>query len=209
MITDPKVEAYLTAFVPERTELLTRLEQEAADEGIPIIQLLSAQFLFVTVKAHNPKRILEVGTAIGYSAIWLAQAAPEAEIVTLELDEKRAERARQNLAEAGLAHRVRVELTDATQWEPDGEFDCLFIDAAKGQYPVFLERFLLCVKKGGLVVTDNILFKGYVVSPELTPERQTNMVEKIRQFNRQLAEHPQLSTSFVPIGDGIAVSVKR
>lgn len=140
MITNPVIEQYLSGLVPPRSALLARLEQEAVAEGIPIIQLPAAQALRMLVRLHQPSAILEIGTAIGYSTIWLAEAAPQAKVVTMEIDPERIARARANFAEAGLAERIELMEGDATQGLPEQyQFDCLFIDAAKGQYRTFLE----------------------------------------------------------------------
>ncbi|UFJ38975.1 O-methyltransferase [Brevibacillus humidisoli] len=210
MITGPEVDAYVASLIPARSALLTRLEQEAVDEHIPIVQLATAQMIRMWLIAYKPTSILEVGTAIGYSTIWLAEAAPQARIVTLEIDENRASRARANITEAGVDDRVEVIVGDATAGLPDhGTFDCLFIDAAKGQYRTFLDQYLPLVNEGGLLIVDNVLFRGLVTDPDQAGKRLRPMVEKIRDFNRYLAEHPQLETTFVPIGDGVAVSIKK
>ncbi len=210
MITNPRIEAYLATLVPQRSELLSRLEEEAAKEGIPIIQLASAQVMRMLVKLHKPKAILEIGTAIGYSTIWLAEAAPEARIVTMELDAERISRARNNFAEAGVAERIELIEGDAGRGlAKHYQFDCLFIDAAKGQYRAFLDLYLPHVRDGGLIISDNVLFRGLVTDPEAASKRQRPLVDKIDRYNRYLLEHPELETSFIPVGDGLAVSHKR
>lgn len=210
MITDPIVERYLATLIPGRNPLLTRLEEEALVEHIPIISLPSAQLMRLLVMLHQPKSILEIGTAIGYSALWLADAAPEAKIVTMEIDQERIARARQNFAEAGVTERIELLEQDATSGLPDTyQFDCLFIDAAKGQYRTFLDLYVPHLREGGLVISDNVLFRGLVANPEEANARQRPMVEKIDRFNHYIVNHPQLETSFVPIGDGIAISIKR
>lgn len=209
MITNPTIETYLHTLVPERSSLLTRLEQEAHAEGIPIVQLPSAQLIRLLLLTHRPKRILEVGTAIGYSTIWLAEAAPDAQIVTMEMDEGRIKRARDNFAEAGVSERIELREGDATLGLPAGyQFDCLFIDAAKGQYQKFLELYLPLLSPGGLVISDNVLFRGLVANRDEANKRQRPLVEKIDRFNHYLVNHPQLETAVVPIGDGIAISIK-
>lgn len=210
MITNPSIDAYLTRLVPPRSALLARLEKEAAEEGIPIVQLPTAQVLRMLLLMHKPASILEVGTAIGYSTIWLAEAAAGAKIVTLELDESRIERARQNFAEAGLTERIELIAGDATEGLPKTyQFDCLFIDAAKGQYRAFLDLYLPHLRPGGLVICDNVLFRGLVATPEEANKRQRPLVNKIERFNAYLMEHPELETAVIPVGDGIAVSLKR
>lgn len=210
MITQPEVETYVASLVPARSALLARLEREAAQERIPILQLGAAQLIRLWLIAQQPRRILEIGTAIGYSTIWLAEAAPAARITSVEIDAERASRARANLAAAGVAERVKVIVGDAAGNLPEiaGSYDCLFIDAAKGQYRIFLDRYLPLVRVGGSVISDNVLFRGWVSAPERADERLRPLVDKLARYNRYLAEHPQLETSFIPIGDGLAISIK-
>lgn len=210
MITNPAIDDYVSGLVPPRSPLLARLEKEAAEENIPIVQLASAQVMRMLLLLHRPRAILEVGTAIGYSTIWLAEAAPQARIVTMDIDEERLARARANVAEAGCADRVEILSRDATLGLPDSyQFDCLFIDAAKGQYRAFLDLYLPLLREGGLVISDNVLFRGLVATPDEASKRQRPMVDKLNAFNAHLAERPDLETTFIPVGDGLAVSLKK
>ncbi|MFY0543376.1 O-methyltransferase [Brevibacillus sp. H7] len=210
MITNPLIDEYISRLIPVRSPLLHRLEQEAAAEGIPIVQLPTAKVLRTLLLLHQPRSILEVGTAIGYSTIWLAEAAPQAKIVTMELDESRIVRARSNFAEAGLDDRIELIAGDAAQGLPGTyQFDCLFIDAAKGQYRTFLDMYLPLLQENGLLICDNVLFRGMVASPEQANKRQRPLVDKLDRLNGWLMEHPELDTSIIPVGDGIAVSLKR
>ncbi|RNB54461.1 O-methyltransferase [Brevibacillus gelatini] len=210
MITNPAIDDYVSGLVPPRSPLLARLEKEAAEENIPIVQLASAQVMRMLLLLHRPQAILEVGTAIGYSTIWLAEAAPQARIVTMDIDEERLARARANVAEAGCADRVEILSRDATLGLPDFyQFDCLFIDAAKGQYRAFLDLYLPLLREGGLVISDNVLFRGLVATPDEASKRQRPMVDKLNAFNAHLAERPDLETTFIPVGDGLAVSLKK
>ncbi|MFS1513808.1 O-methyltransferase [Chengkuizengella sp. SCS-71B] len=207
---DPQINEYILNLIPDRNAVLKRLEKEAKKEGIPNIQLQSIQFINVLLKSIQPKNILEIGSAIGYSGIHMAEAAPMAEIITLEMDEKRAARAVQNFQEAGVSERVKLVLGDAAETLPalQESFDFIFIDAAKGQYKKFLELSLKHCKQGTVIVSDNVFFQGFVTKErdELEP-RFRNMIDKLNKYNELLSNHPQLETSFVSIGDGLAISI--
>lgn len=211
MITSNKVNRYMESLIPPRAELLMRMEREAAAERIPIIQLPSIQFIRFLLTMHKPKRILEVGMAIGYSTIWLAKAAPDAHITSIEISEEMVRRARQNFAEAGVSDRITVFHQDARDGL-DGEprFDCIFFDAAKGQYHTYFDTYVPYLVEGGLLICDNVFFRGMIAeADEDVPKSRRGMIKKLRAFNHFLAEHPALETSFVSIGDGLALCIKR
>ncbi|WCK53586.1 O-methyltransferase [Aneurinibacillus sp. Ricciae_BoGa-3] len=209
MITAAKINEYLETLIPERTKLLSRMEDEAARERIPIIQLPSMQLIHFLLQMHRPKKILEVGMAIGYSTIRFAQSAPDAHITSIEISEEMVERAARNFAEAGLADRITVLHQDAREGlEGNQTFDCIFIDAAKGQYQVFFEQYYPLLREGGLLICDNVLYQGMVAEEEL-PRKKRAMITKLQVFNRFLASHPSLDTTFVPVGDGLALCLKR
>ncbi|GEN35472.1 O-methyltransferase [Aneurinibacillus danicus] len=209
MITSDHIERYMVSLIPERSELLTRMEREAEAEHIPIIQLPSIQLLRFLLMVHRPKRILEVGMAIGYSTIWLAQAAPDAHITSIEISEEMVERAQRNFAEAGISDRVTVLHQDAREGlSGEHAFDCIFLDAAKGQYQVFFDQYAPYLVEGGLLICDNVFFRGMVAEEEV-PKKRRGMIQKLRAFNQFLAEHPAFETSFVSIGDGLALCIKR
>ncbi|RKD23946.1 methyltransferase [Ammoniphilus oxalaticus] len=210
MIVYENINRYIEQMVPERNHLLNRLEQEAEQEKIPIIQLSSIQFIRTLLLSHRPKKILEIGAAIGYSTIWLAQAAPEAKITTIEIDQERSQRALLNFKEAGICDRVELVVGDAGDGLPEElRFDCLFLDAAKGQYKNYIDLYLPQLEVGGIIICDNILFKGLVAEEHVEHKRWAPMVKKIQAFNCYLVEHPRLETSFIPIGDGLTFSVKK
>ncbi|NBI29714.1 O-methyltransferase [Chengkuizengella marina] len=207
---DPQINEYILKLIPDRNEVLQRLEKEAKKEGIPNIQLQSIQFIKVLLQSIQPKNILEIGSAIGYSGIHMAEAAPMAQITTLEMDKKRAARAVQNFQEAGVSDRIELILGDAAETMPaiQDSFDFIFIDAAKGQYIKFLELSLKHCKRGTMIISDNVFFQGFVTKErdEVEP-RFRSMINKLNQYNNLLANHPQLETSFVSIGDGLAISI--
>jgi len=202
---------YLAQYQWQRDQLLMRLEEEARAENIPIIDLASIQLISQLVRIKKAKHILEIGTAIGYSAIWLARSSAEARVVSLEIDESKVMRARANIEEAGLADRVEILHRDAELGLPEefrkAAFDLIFIDAAKAKYERYLEIYLPLLADEGLLITDNILFHGLVYNRP-AESRQAWIGEKIHQFNQRLFQHPELLTTFYPIGDGIAISIK-
>lgn len=203
---------YLTDFIWQRDDLLLRLEQEALVEKIPIIQIESIQLLSQLVQIKQAKSILEIGTAIGYSTIWLARAQPNAQVLSLEIDERMVKRARANISEASLADRVTVLHRDATTALPEPytekRFDFIFMDASKQKYEQYLERYLPLLEPNGVLAIDNVLFHGLVYRRP-TERRQAWIAEQLNQFNHKLFHHPQLVTSMYPIGDGLSISIKK
>lgn len=200
---------YIRGLVPERDELLTQMEQTAERDAIPILDLDTMQLFRVLLAALQPAAILEVGTAIGYSATVMARACG-ASIVTIERDPERAAQARENIRLAGLEHRITLHEGDAFDILPDlqGPFDLVFLDAAKGQYPNFLEVVLPLLRDGGILLSDNIFFQGLVTGPEFVKHKLRTIVTRLRDYNQILANHPQLETAFIPVGDGLAISLK-
>ncbi|GAA0354606.1 O-methyltransferase [Bacillus horti] len=207
------LENYLLELSPLKDELLVEMEKLAADDHVPIIDRPSISFIqqLLTIKG-NVRRILELGTAIGYSAIWLAEGAKSAIIDTIERDELRVEQAKQFITRAGLDSRVHIHVADATDYAEqlkDHKYDIIFIDAAKGQYQRFFESYTPLLAEDGVVLTDNVFFHGEVVNPDIQNKRIRTLVEKIKRYNVWLREHDSFKTSFVPIGDGLAISVRR
>lgn len=203
---------YLDKHLPDRSETLLRLEKEASEDYIPNITRASIQLIRVLLQAAKPRYILEVGTAIGYSAIHMAEAVPDAQIITLEKDIERAKRAQSNFVTAGVESRVELIVGDAEQIIPELEydFDAVFIDAAKGQYIQFMQAAMDKLKPGGLMISDNVLFRGMVAqSLDEVERRYSNMLLKLQNYNQVICEHPFLDTSIVPIGDGLAISYKK
>lgn len=207
-ITHPQVARYLEGLLPEREPLLQELEAYARAHDVPIIGPHGGAFLFAVTRLARARRILEVGTAIGYSGLWFARAsAPwQGHITTIELEPETAERARETFRRAGVAARVEVVVGDALEAIEGlaGPFDLVFLDGDKAQYRPLAERLLPRLEPGGALLADNVLWSGRVASPQ--PDATTR---QLQAFNRFLAEHPQLDTVFVPLRDGISLSLKR
>ena len=206
-ITREYVQKYLHDLLLPRDALLTRLEAEAEQRKIPIVGPHAASFLALMARSMRARRILEIGTAIGYSAIWLARACgPGSRVITIEVNEQTAEEARKNIDEAGLSKRIKVIVGDGMEVVPKlkGKFDFVFNDADKHQYRDLVELIMPKLKRGGIIATDNVLWDGRVARNETDSTTET-----IRNFNEFLKNYPALETVIVPLRDGIALSRKR
>lgn len=204
---------YLNRLLPESEEWSEKLEEQAVKDDIPIMDPVSMQFVMQLVRLQKPKRILELGTAIGYSALQIAAASPESEIVTIERDELRFKQAQENIKALQMQDRIEILFGDALEMAHEvtekSPFDLLLIDAAKGQYQRFFDLYHPLILKGGVILTDNVLFKGYVDNPNKQHPRFAKLGQKIRQYNDWLCGHSEYITSVVPIGDGVAISYKK
>jgi predicted O-methyltransferase YrrM len=202
--------AYLEALEPARDPLLSEMEASAKEHGQPISDPEVGSFLAVCARATGAKTIVELGTNIGYGAIILARAAgPAAKVITYELHAETAKIARGFIAKAGLASRVEVREEDAlgglTAFE--GTIDLLYVDCVKEQYPEYLARAVPKLSERGVVVADNVLWKGLVAAEDV-PSKEKPRVEALRAFNRALVQHPQLRGVVLPLGDGVGFAVR-
>jgi len=207
------VERYLAGLNRLPDPLLQELARTGEERDLPLIDAEVGALLRVLTTAIGAKRILEIGTAIGYSGIWLAGALPpNGLLLTLEIDQERAQIARDNFARAGLADRANVIVGDAQRMlaKVSGPFDLIFQDGDKRLYSPLLDRLVELLRPGGLLVTDNVLWSGEVVPGfTQTPIRDQDDARAIAEYNERLNAHPGLLTATVPLRDGVAVSVKR
>ncbi len=212
---DGKIETYLQSLIPERTGLLKEMEEYAEVEHVPIMEPEGMATLLQFLRIQRPQAILELGTAIGYSAIRMAETLPNARIVTIERIEKRIQAAKQNFTKSGFSDRITLIESDALeafeQVKEHGSFDLIFVDAAKGQYRRFFELYEPLLRHDGIIITDNVLFKGLVAEDlaSITPRRKRGLIKRIQNFNQWLLSHPNYDTVILPIGDGIAISKHR
>jgi caffeoyl-CoA O-methyltransferase len=205
MITDPHIEQYMRDLLPPRDEVLAEIEAYAAERHIPIVGPAVARFLSSLVMMTKAKRIFELGSAIGYSTIWLARAAgPDAEVHYSDGSPANAERARGYFERAGVASRIHIHVGDALAAlaSVSGSFDLIFNDVDKDGYPAVLEAVPDRIKTGGLFVTDNTLWHGRVLDPQEATDRAVCL------FNRRLFESPHFYTTQLPIRDGVSVGVR-
>lgn len=186
------------------------IEKYAEDNKIPIMMKDGIEFLTKYIKENNIKNILEIGTAIGYSAIKMALVDEKIKIVTLEKDKERYEIAKKNIKEFNLEKQIQVINIDALEYEEEQQYDLIFIDAAKAQYIKFFEKYKKNLKQNGTIISDNLDFHGLVKNPELTTNKNTKqLVRKINKYIEFLKENKEFKTEFISLGDGIGISKKQ
>ncbi|MDL4841457.1 O-methyltransferase [Aquibacillus rhizosphaerae] len=210
---DQQLEKYLTEQLDISPAWAKELEEYAKTNKVPIMEPLSIDFLKQIIRMRKPMNILEIGTAIGYSALCMSEANPQAKIVTIERDDIRYQEAVKNINNLNKQEKINVMFGDALEMtnkiKQKGDFDFLFIDAAKAQYKRFFELYSECLTEDAIIVSDNVLFKGLVAKNTYGNERLEKVAKKIKSYNEWLVNHPAYKTTILPIGDGIALSVKR
>ncbi len=204
---------YIRDVLPARTGLLAELEQFAAENDVPVSQPETMRLLEVLIKLGGRKRILELGSAIGYSAVCMARAGGAA-VDTIEINPDAADYARRVFKKAELEDKITLYEGGAQDILPrlcaDGKrYDMIFIDAAKAQYGLFFDYCMELLENGGLLVSDNVLYKGMTATDDLVLHRKRTIVKRLRDYIEMLCEHEMLDTAIIPIGDGVAVSVKN
>ncbi|MGM9945749.1 MAG: O-methyltransferase [Lysinibacillus sp.] len=206
-------DAYIHSFIQPRNELLLEMEQFAAENHVPIMQLSGIEALNQLLRIQKPKHILEIGTAIGYSAIRMAMALPETHIVTIERDETRVAHAREFIARSTVAERITVVEGDALEVNVEdiqGTYDAIFIDAAKGQYQKFFEKYSPLVPSGGVLYIDNMYMHGLSdLDIKEVPRRKRTMIRNLKTFTEWIMQHPNYTCAFFPVGDGLLICLKR
>lgn len=211
MIVEERMVSYLHSLEPGNSEILEIIEKEALADDVPIIRKEMESFLWVLLRMTKPEQILEVGAAVGYSAILMSECISESSrITTIENYEKRIPIARENFKRAGKEEVITLLEGDAMNIlkELTGPYDFIFMDAAKGQYPAYLPEILRILRPGGVLVTDNVLQEGNIIESRFAVERRDRTIHsRMREYLYTLKHHPKLETSIIPLGDGVAVSV--
>ncbi len=189
-------------------EKLNKIKEEALKEHIPIIMDDTLEVVDKILKQIKPKKILEIGTAVGYSAICFSEYLEADGIIdTIERDEERVKEAIKNITELGLDKKINILQGDAVEILPtlQNKYDMVFIDAAKGKYPFFLQQALRMLNKTGVILADNVLYKGYVMS-DYNKHKQRTAVRNLREYIAEVTQNPELETEILEVGDGLAVS---
>lgn len=184
------------------------LKKDALENHIPIIMDDTLEKIKEILEIEKPKRILEIGTAVGYSAsCFVRYSSPDVIVDTIELDKERAKQATQNVKKIGVDKNVNIMVGNAVEILPtlSGEYDIVFIDAAKSKYSIFLEEGIRLIRNGGLILADNVLYKGYVMS-DYNKHKQRTAVRHLREYIKEVTENPNLETEILEIGDGLAIT---
>ena len=189
-------------------EELEKIKQKALEEHIPIIMDDTLEVIEKELKENPPKRILEIGAAVGYSAMCFSEfLADGGKIDTIERDEERIKEAKINFKNVGVEEKIKLYEGDAVEILPtlNEKYDMVFIDAAKGKYPFFLKEALRMINKNGIIFADNILYKGYVMS-DYNKHKQRTAVRNLREYIKEVTENPDIETEILEVGDGLAIS---
>lgn len=212
MIVEERLVAYLHSLETENSEILEQIEKEALDTYVPIIRKEMQSFLKVLLRIKRPLKVLEVGTAVGFSAILMSEYVPaECKITTIENYEKRIPIARENFRRAGKEHQITLIEGDAFEVLKtlQDSYDFIFMDAAKGQYIAYLPEVMRILTPGGILVSDNVLQNGEIIESRFAVERRDRTIHsRMREYLYTLKHHPELETSIIPLGDGVALSIK-
>ena len=209
---DTRISEYLHSLEPKSDEMLSAMRLYAAEHDVPIIRIETESFIRTLLKALKPDRILEIGAAIGYSSISMAEAC-DADIITIENYDRRIPVARENIAAAGMDKRIRLVEGDAGEVlkhlaDAKESFDLIFLDAAKGQYPVWLPDILKLMHEGSVLLADNVLQDGTVTESRFAiPRRERTTHERMREFLYVIKHDERLESSVLNIGDGVSMSV--
>ncbi|NLK93759.1 MAG: O-methyltransferase [Clostridiales bacterium] len=211
-ITYEYMEEYIRGLIPKGNGILEEIENFAKDNKVPIVQKETAKFLEFMVNMKKPIKILELGTAIGYSAILMYEAAnTNPEIITIERDKNMINMATENIKKFNLENKIKIKEGDCLEILEalDDSFDLIFMDAGKGHYNHFLPHCLRLLKKDGIIIADNVLFRGMVPCNDLVKRRKITIVKRMRAYLDIVSQDKDLITSVIPMGDGIAITKRR
>lgn len=213
MIVEERITSFINSLNPDDEEIIKTIEREAVEDEVPIIRRETREWIKTMLLIKKPVRILEVGTAVGFSAIYMSRFLPEqGHITTIEKWQPRIARAKENFKRTGTEDRITLLEGDAADILKDmqGSFDFIFMDAAKGQYIHFLPEVIRLLEKDGVLISDNVLQDGEVLESRYVVNRRNRTIHsRMREYLYTLKHHEQLETSVIPLGDGVALSVKR
>lgn len=207
----PSQEKYISSFRKEPDELLKEIEEFAKENIVPILSWQAAEFIEQLVLMTNPERVLEIGTAIAYTSIRIARnLKKKSAIHTIELSKDNIKKAKEFIAKSGIGDKIKLIEGDALKVMPGlkTKYDLIFLDADKEDYKRLFEYSMALLKKGGVIVIDNLLWQGYAAAQKV-PSKYKISTEHIREFNKTFIQQPNLRTTILPIGDGIGLGIKK
>lgn len=204
------IEDYLRSLYKTKSDLLSELREYAEENHVPIIEEECEEFYNFLINTTKPKKILELGTAIGYSAISFSMNESVERLVTVEINEDMVKIAEENIKKSGLEDKIEIIHSDAYEYlvESSDTFDFIFIDAAKGQYEKYFDEAIRLLNRDGIIVCDNVLFRGMIANQELVKRRKITIVKRLRKFLKDIKDDDRFYSSIVPIGDG-ALLIRR
>lgn len=211
-VNEDYIEEYLRSLIPEKTDSFKDMEKYAEENHVPIVQPEVAQLLKVLLKMNRPSRILEVGTAIGYSALIMAEATSEdCHITTIERRKDMIDLALDNISKTKYISRINILEGEAEEvlTTLEEKYDFIFLDAAKGQYMDFFHKCKDSLNIGGIIVSDNVLYKGMVATDKLVVRRKKTIVRRLREFLKHINEIEGYTSCVIPIGDGVALTYRE
>ncbi len=213
MIVDERMSSFINSYASKNSPMLDELEKFSIETNVPIIRKEMQTLIKFLLAANKPRSVLEVGTAIGFSAILMAENLPsDSKITTIEKYEKRIPVARENFEKFGVSDRITLLEGDATEIlsKLSGQYDFIFMDAAKGQYINFFPDVCRLLKPGGILLTDNVMQEGDILESKFAVERRNRTIYKrMRDYLYELTHNEELTTVILPVGDGVTISTKR
>ncbi len=213
MIVEERITSFINSMTPDEKGIVGQIEQEALEDEVPIIRKETKEWIKTMLLIKKPMRILEVGTAVGFSSVYMSQFLPEqGHITTIEKWEPRIAKAKENFKRAEVEDKITLLEGDAAEIlaRLEGKYDFIFMDAAKGQYIHFLPDVIRLLEIGGVLISDNVLQDGEVLDSKYVVNRRNRTIHsRMRDYLYTLKNHEQLETSILPLGDGVALSVRR
>lgn len=213
MVTDERLASFINSFNTDYDEVITSIRKEAEENRVPVIRREAGEFIKMLIMMNKPKRILEIGSAIGFSAIFMSRFLEDgAHITTIENYQPRIEEAKKNIERAGAQDMITLLEGDALEILPglSGEYDMVFMDAAKGQYGSFFKDAIRLLREDGILLCDNVLQDGDVLESRFAVTRRNRTIHsRMREYLYELTHDPELETAILNIGDGMSLSIKK
>ncbi|HBC30774.1 MAG TPA: O-methyltransferase [Clostridiales bacterium] len=203
------IDEYISSLIEDEGNELKDFREYCEERNLPIIHKEVGQFIKLVINQLNAKNIIEIGTNVGYSSIFMSKVMKEGKVVTLERSERFYKEALKNISDFGLENNIQVYFGDAVDIldEVEGNFDMAFIDAAKSYYRIFFDKCLKKMKPGGIILSDNVLYQGMIASDELVVRRKKTLVRNLRNYLEYISHDKRFVTSVLPLGDGLAVTL--